>query len=155
MMNFLLESVVRSGTARSLQNRGVFWPVAGKTGTTNDFKDAWFVGYTPDILALVWVGFDNGDSIFATGSSAALPIWAELMKAIPQYISEAGFKVPPGVEKRIICDVTGLLANKNACPQPMEEYFLADRVPTENCALHRKPGLKNLIKGVKKLFNDD
>ena len=155
MMNFMLQSVVTEGTARSLKNRGIFWPVAGKTGTTNDFRDAWFVGYTPDILALVWVGFDNGEPILATGSSAALPIWAELMNSIPQYISEARFKVPPGVEKRLICDVTGLLANENACPQPTEEYFLADKVPTEHCRLHSKSGLKDLIEGVKKLFNDE
>ena len=155
MMNFMLQSVVTAGTARSLKNRGIFWPVAGKTGTTNDFKDAWFVGYTPDILALVWVGFDNGDPIFATGASAALPIWAELMNSIPQYISEAGFKVPPGVEKRSICDVTGLLANQNACPQPVDEYFLAEKIPTEQCPLHSKSGLKDLIQGVKKLFNDE
>ncbi|MFQ5771413.1 MAG: hypothetical protein ACE5HX_12805, partial [bacterium] len=53
------------GTARSLKTKGISWPVAGKTGTTNDFRDAWFVGFTPDILALVWVGFDNGDTISA------------------------------------------------------------------------------------------
>ena len=155
MMNFMLQSVVTAGTARSLKNRGIFWPAAGKTGTTNDFKDAWFVGYTPDILALVWVGFDNGDSILATGSSAALPIWAELMNSIPRYISEAGFKVPPGVEKRTVCDITGLLANANACPQPVEEYFLTEKIPTEQCPLHSKSGLKDLIKGVKKLFDEN
>jgi penicillin-binding protein 1B len=154
MMNFMLQSVVTEGTARSLKDRGVFWPVAGKTGTTNDFKDAWFVGYTPDILALVWVGFDNGDPVLATGAAAALPIWAELMNSVPQYISETGFNVPPGVVKRTVCDVTGLLANENACPQPVDEYFLAEKVPTENCPLHPKSGLKDLIKGVKKLFND-
>ena len=155
MMNFMLQSVVTGGTAHSLKRRGIFWPVAGKTGTTNDFKDAWFVGYTPDILALVWVGFDNGESIHATGASAALPIWADLMNSIPGHISEAGFKLPPGVEKRTICDVTGLLVIKNACPHPVEEYFLADRIPTEQCALHRKSGLKDLIRGVKKLFDED
>jgi penicillin-binding protein 1B len=154
IMNFMLQSVVAEGTARSLKDKGIFWPVAGKTGTTNDFRDAWFVGYTPDILALVWVGFDNGDPIFATGSSAALPIWAELMNTVPQYISEAEFKVPPGVEKRTVCDVTGLLVNENACPQPVEEYFLAEKVPADHCPLHSKSGLKDLIKGVKKLFND-
>jgi penicillin-binding protein 1B len=155
MMNFMLQSVVSRGTARSLKGRGIFWPVAGKTGTTNDFKDAWFVGYTPDILALVWVGFDNGDPIHATGASAALPIWADLMNSIPGYISEAGFKVPSGVEKRTICDVTGLLAVKNACPQPVQEYFLAEKIPTEHCGLHGKSGLKDLIQGVKKLFDED
>ncbi len=154
IMNFMLQSVVTEGTARSLKDRGVFWPVAGKTGTTNDFRDAWFVGYTPDILALVWVGFDNGDPILATGSAAALPIWAELMNSVPRYISEAGFNVPPGVAKRTVCDVTGLLANENACPQPVTEYFLTAKIPTEYCPLHSKSGFKDLIKGVKKLFND-
>ena len=129
--------------------------MAGKTGTTNDFRDAWFVGYTPDILALVWVGFDNGDSIHATGSSAALPIWADLMNAIPQYISEDGFKIPSGVEKRTVCDVTGLLAIANACPKPTDEYFLVENMPAEGCPLHRKSGLSDLFKGVKKLFDGE
>ena len=77
------------------------------------------------------------------------------MNSIPGHISEAGFKVPPGVEKRTICDVTGLLAIKNACPQPVEEYFLADKIPTELCTLHSKSGLKDLIRGVKRLFDED
>jgi penicillin-binding protein 1B len=141
MITNLLQSVVSGGTARSLVNRGIDWPVAGKTGTTNDFRDAWFVGYTPDILALVWVGFDNGDSIEGTGSSAALPIWAELMTTIPQYRSGKEFKVPAGVERKTVCSVTGLLANAGACPQPFEEYFLSEKVPTEKCPLHTKSGL--------------
>jgi penicillin-binding protein 1B len=143
MINSMLQSVVAGGTARSLANRGIDWPVAGKTGTTNNFRDAWFVGYTPDILALVWVGFDNGDSIEATGSSAALPIWAQLMEAIPQHRSRKKFKVPEGVEKRMVCSVTGLLVNENACPQPFEEYFLSRQVPTEKCPLHPNGGLKD------------
>ena len=124
--------------------------MAGKTGTTNDFKDAWFVGYTPEILALVWVGFDNGDSISATGSSAALPIWADLINSSPQYISESKFNVPAGVEKRTVCSVTGLLFVENACPHPVEEYFLVKHVPTEDCRLHQKSGKKTKIyKGLK------
>jgi len=75
----MLQSVITGGTARSLKQMGISFPVAGKTGTTNDYKDAWFIGYTPDILALVWVGFDDGDSIHATGSAAALPIWVDLI----------------------------------------------------------------------------
>jgi penicillin-binding protein 1B len=146
IMNNLLQSVVTGGTARSLKKRGITWPVAGKTGTTNNFRDAWFVGYTPDILALVWVGFDNGESISATGSSAALPIWADLMNTIPRHTSGKKFKVPSGVEKRMVCSVTGLLINKNRCPQPIEEYFLTKHVPTENCPLHKKSGSKLLKK---------
>jgi penicillin-binding protein 1B len=155
IMNSMLESVVTEGTARALKTRGITWPVAGKTGTTNDFRDAWFVGYTPDILALVWVGFDNGDPISATGSAAALPIWAELMTSIPQYISQKGFNQPPGVEKRTVCSVTGLLAVENGCPEPLQEYFLSEQVPLEVCRLHSKSGLTDLIKGVKKYFNAD
>ncbi len=154
IINDMLQSVVSEGTARSLKALGVSWPVAGKTGTTNNFRDAWFVGYTPDILALVWVGFDNGDSIFATGASAALPIWAELMTAIPGHVSAARFNVPPGVEKRLICPVTGLLAVEDACPDPVDEYFLAENMPEEFCPLHKKSGLSNFFKGVKELLND-
>jgi len=153
IMNNMLQSVVREGTARALQWHGISWPVAGKTGTTNDFKDAWFVGYTPDILALVWVGFDNGDSIGATGAAAALPIWADLMNAIPQYQSDMQFKIPEGVEKIRICPVTGLVA-VDGCPEPTEVYFLAGHTPEGPCPLHSRSGIAGkIIKGVKNLIN--
>jgi penicillin-binding protein 1B len=153
IMNNMLQSVVREGTARALQWYGISWPVAGKTGTTNDFKDAWFVGYTPDILALVWVGFDNGDSIGATGAAAALPIWADLMNAIPQYRSDIEFKVPEGLEKIRICPVTGLVA-VDGCPEPMEVYFLAGHTPEGLCPLHKGRGIAGkIIKGVKDLID--
>ena len=106
-MTSMLRSVIEEGTGRSLKNMGIAFPVAGKTGTTNDFKDAWFVGYTPDILALVWVGFDDGSPIQATGSSAALPIWADLINAVPQYISGDWFRQPPGVVKRVFVGRAG------------------------------------------------
>ena len=155
VMNSMLQSVVKEGTARSLQWRGVSWPVAGKTGTTNNFRDAWFVGYTPDILALVWVGFDNGDSTEATGAAAALPIWADLMTAIPQYRSETDFKMPNGVEKIRVCPVTGRPAVAG-CPEPAEVYFLTGHTPDEDCPLHDKGGFTGkIIKGVKDLINSD
>jgi penicillin-binding protein 1B len=155
VMNSMLQSVVKEGTAQSLQWRGVSWPVAGKTGTTNNFRDAWFVGYTPDILALVWVGFDNGDSTEATGAGAALPIWADLMMAIPQYRSETDFKMPNGVEKIRVCAVTGRPAVAG-CPEPAEVYFLTGRTPDEDCPLHDKGGFTGkIIKGVKDLINSD
>jgi penicillin-binding protein 1B len=155
VMTRMLRDVVQEGTARSLQWRGVTWPVAGKTGTTNDFRDAWFVGYTPDILALVWVGFDNGDPIEATGAAAALPIWADLMNAIPQYRSETDFNMPEGVEKILVCSVTGLRAVAG-CPEPSEVYFLAGHTPSEDCPLHDKGGFAGkIIKRIKGLINDN
>jgi penicillin-binding protein 1B len=151
----MLQSVVKEGTARALQWRGVTWPVAGKTGTTNDFRDAWFVGYTPDILALVWVGFDNGDPIAATGAAAALPIWADLMTAIPQYRSETEFKIPRGVEKISICSVTGSIAVAE-CPEPIEAYFLAGRTPAQKCTLHAKGGIAGkIIERLKAVIDED
>lgn len=151
LMNDLLRSVVAFGTARSLPKLGISWPVAAKTGTTNDSKDAWFVGYTPDILALVWVGFDNGDSILGTGAQAAMPIWAELMKAIPQYVSGGWFDPPPGIVKRRICSQSGKLAVESYCPYPVEEIFLESNAPSEPCDQHQ-PGsvLEELWEGFKK-----
>ena len=150
IINDLLKSVVTRGTARSLKNGGVNWPVAGKTGTTNDSRDAWFVGYTPDILALVWVGFDNGDSVSVTGAKAALPIWTELMKAVPQYVSGEWFTMPEGVVRRVVCSESGKLAVKGSCPDPVEEVFLEDQAPVEVCPVHTENSIfKKFWKGIR------
>jgi len=144
----MLRTAVEEGTARDLRRLGISFPVAAKTGTTNDFRDAWFVGYTPDILALVWVGLDNGDSINETGAAAALPIWAELMKAIPQYTSGGWFKLPTEVTIRKICPASGQLARPGLCPNPKDEVFLVKRIPKELCKLHeksKKPGILERI----------
>lgn len=155
IMSSMLRSAVTEGTARALQNMRITFPVAGKTGTTNGFRDAWFIGYTPDILALVWVGFDDGSSIHAPGSAAALPIWAELINSIPQYISGDWFKMPPGVVKRIVCPESGQLAIPGRCPEPEEEVFLADTAPVDPCPLHERVGaFKKIIEGVKDLFKN-
>jgi penicillin-binding protein 1B len=153
IMTSMLQSVVTEGTGRAVKESGIFWPVAGKTGTTNDYRDAWFVGYTPDILALVWVGFDNGESVTATGSTAALPIWVELIKLMPQYITEAPFKMPTGVVRRMVCSESGLLTKNRDCPDPVDEYFLVENVPSAVCPLHSKPGplerMEKIIEGIK------
>ncbi len=155
IISSMLRSAVTEGTAHALKNMGITFPAAGKTGTTNSFRDAWFVGYTPDILTLVWVGFDNGDSIRASGSIAALPIWADLMSAIPEHISGNWFQMPPGVVKRIVCSESGQLAIPNACPEPIEEFFLVDVVPAHRCPLHRPAGpFKRVIEEVKDLFKN-
>jgi penicillin-binding protein 1B len=80
MMNELLKGVLDRGTAAMARRWGFTRPAAGKTGTTNDYKDAWFVGYTPDLLAVVWVGFDGQSKLNLSGAEAALPIWTEFMK---------------------------------------------------------------------------
>jgi len=152
MMSDLLRSVVEVGTGKSLKLQGIDWPVAGKTGTTNDSRDAWFVGYTPDILAVVWVGFDKGEGIHATGGRAALPIWADLMNALPQYVSGEWFEMPSGVEKHTVCMETGLLANDDCCPDTAEEIFLTGTAPTETCTEHVcSLSFHDFLEGVKKI----
>jgi penicillin-binding protein 1B len=151
IISSMLQSVVTEGTASSLKEMGVTVPVAGKTGTTNNYRDAWFIGYTPDILALVWVGFDNGDPIFATGSGAALPIWADLINAIPDHVSKRGFKMPPGVVKYVICLDSGEPAIQNRCMETAEEYCLKENVPPYRCQIHAGP-FERVVKGVKDLL---
>ena len=147
IMNSLLASVVTEGTAAALAHHGIAFPAAGKTGTTSNSRDAWFVGYTPELLALVWVGFDDGTSIHASGSSAALPIWADLLKAVPQAVSGAWFYPPAGVVECRVCSQSGHLAMKT-CPEPISEYFLENQAPTASCPLHGRP------KSLRSFWND-
>jgi penicillin-binding protein 1B len=152
LITSMLRSTVEQGSARSLRDMSIRFPAAGKTGTTNDFKDGWFVGYTPEIMALIWVGFDDGTSLQAPASALTLPIWADLMNAVPQHISGSWFKAPPDIVAATICKESGQLAH-SACPSTLEEYFLAENTPKERCTLHRGMGpLEEVIKGVKDLF---
>jgi penicillin-binding protein 1B len=155
IMNSLLHSVVEEGTASSLKRLGISLPVAGKTGTTDDFRDAWFVGYTPDILAMIWIGFDDGTSMLGTGASAALPIWADLMKNIPQYLSGEWFKRPQSIVDEIICPESGQKAIPGRCPDPVKEIFLEEHVPTEICSIHKDPNLlERFLEKVKDYVSD-
>jgi len=94
-MNMLLKGVLDRGTGAMARRWGFTRPAAGKTGTTNDYKDAWFVGYTPDLLAVVWVGFDGPRKIGLSGAEAALPIWTEFMKNATASMPVTDFVGPP------------------------------------------------------------
>ncbi len=96
-MNNMLRGVVDRGTARGARSLGFTRPAAGKTGTTNDSRDAWFAGYTPELLALVWVGFDRQSELGLSGSRAALPIWTDFMKQATSRLPVTDFITPPGV----------------------------------------------------------
>ena len=151
-----MRGAVETGTGKTLGNKGIHWPVAGKTGTTNNFRDAWFIGYTPDILALVWVGFDNGDAIKATGAQAALPIWAQLMKAIPHQISRKDFRVPDGIVTRMICNEDGKPVVSENCAKPRKEFFLAESVPPQPRPQGPIQGVfEKFIEGIKDIFKGD
>ena len=142
---------------RKLRVKGLLQECLGYlAGTTDNYRDAWFIGYTPDLLALVWIGFDDGASVPGTGASAALPIWADLMKQIPQHLSGGWFPMPPGVLKKEVCAHSGRLAVPGRCPTTYEEYFLTDHLPTESCGQHHGiPFLTSVAQYVEELFSPD
>jgi penicillin-binding protein 1B len=128
LMTSLLAGVVTSGTAASARALGVTGDVAGKTGTTNDARDAWFVGYSPTLLTLVWVGFDDNTPLGLSGAEAALPIWADFMKQVAAAYGTPAFVVPPGIAFAQIDPTNGKLANR-FCPVVVWETFLAGTEP--------------------------
>jgi penicillin-binding protein 1B len=135
IMNHLLRGVLDRGTADVARRWGFTRPAAGKTGTTNDYKDAWFVGYTPDLLAVVWVGFDNKAKLGLSGAQAALPIWTEFMKRATAGTPVTDFVVPPGIRIVEIDPLSGQLATPN-CSYILREAFLEGEEPTKTCPLH-------------------
>lgn len=134
MLN-LMRSVVDGGTGYEIRKyyKG---PAAGKTGTTDNYSDAWFIGFTPHYTAGVWVGFDDNKTIFkgATGGVVSAPIWGELMSKIDTLITD-DFYVPEGIIWCKICPKSGLLANEY-CPTPREEPFIAGTEPKQLCDIH-------------------
>ncbi|HEY2987999.1 MAG TPA: PBP1A family penicillin-binding protein [Candidatus Binatia bacterium] len=138
MMNYMMKGVVDRGTARSVRQLGFTRPAAGKTGTTNDTKDAWFVGYTPDLLAVVWVGFDNGTKLGLSGAQAAVPIWTDFMKKATAGTPATDFVPPPGIKMLDIDPLSGYRATPN-CPTVIQEAFLEGEEPTGYCPLHPAP----------------
>jgi penicillin-binding protein 1B len=129
IMHTLLRGVVMRGTASRLKRYGLGY-VAGKTGTTNDYRDAWFVGYTPDMVSTVWVGFDHGAPLRLSSGEAAIPIWGSYMGSIPHQRGEP--QPPKGVTFRDIDPETGMLWNEG-CPGPVHEVFLSGTAPTHHC----------------------
>ena len=132
----MMRSVVNEGTGAGARAAGFSHDAAGKTGTTNDLRDAWFVGFTPDLLTVVWVGFDDNTAIGLSGSQAAVPIWAEFMARAMAGRPNVPFgPAPPGVSAVEIDRDTGLLPSPG-CPRLRTEVFLAGSEPTTMCDQH-------------------
>jgi len=128
----LLEGVVDRGTAASVRTSGLLGPVAGKTGTTDDEKDAWFVGFTPELVVVVWVGFDEPRKTGLTGASGALPIWIRFLKDATGGEVPGQFTVPPEVTSVEVEPSTGALA-REGCPDRRSEVFIIGTEPTRVC----------------------
>jgi penicillin-binding protein 1B len=124
----LLEGVINTGTGASARAAGVPGAVAGKTGTTNEGRDAWFVGYSPNLLALVWVGFDDGTPAGLSGSEGALPIWSEFMRQALDIYPGGAFPEPAGITHAKVDVTTGRRATA-FCPLVTTEVFVAGTEP--------------------------
>jgi penicillin-binding protein 1B len=134
LMTDLLQGVLREGTAASAAELGFSGVAAGKTGTTDDLRDAWFVGYTPTTLALVWVGYDDNRALGLTGAQAALPIWVDLMMGSGK-VGDEEFPVPEGILRETVDPETGQVATWK-CPERIEEIFIEGTEPVERCQQH-------------------
>jgi penicillin-binding protein 1A len=145
IMNDMLQGVIKAGTGVRVRTKYHFdIPAGGKTGTTNDNTNAWFIGFTPDIVAGVWVGLDNSKFNLGrgmTGAVAALPFWADFMKTVYDSVEfyHGSFVEPEGVEWFKLCRESKKLATEY-CPETYEEIFNLKYKPTEKCNIHTGKG---------------
>jgi penicillin-binding protein 1B len=132
VMTNMMEAVICCGTAAGVRARGFDAPAAGKTGTS---RDAWFAGYTSNLLTIVWVGYDDYSDLKIEGAKSAAPIWAEFMKRavrMPAYRNTRPFTQPPGVVNLAIDKVTNRIAT-SGCPDDYDAAFIAGTEPRETC----------------------
>lgn len=139
VLDSILEGVVNRGTGASARGRGAQGIFAGKTGTTNDGRDAWFIGFSPRLLVAVWVGFDDNRGLNLSGSAAAVPIYAEFARRLPSHFFEEPFPEVQGTVRASVDPTTGMLVTED-CPTSINELFVAGTEPTERCTVHRDGG---------------
>jgi len=152
LVTWALQGVMDHGTGRSVRDEGILFPVAGKTGTTDGYRDSWFVGYTPELVCAVWVGYDSGRNTGLTGATGALRIWSRFVRSIHPAGSSPPFPVPQGVTVVEIDPESGLLAT-SGCPEPVAEAFPDRLTPTQTCPLHPShPLVDSVRKGVRGIF---
>jgi penicillin-binding protein 1A len=156
-MSEMLADVVNSGTAWPARREGFTRPAAGKTGTTNDYHDAWFIGFTPHLTTGVWVGYDQPRTIIGRGYAAelAVPLWARFMKEATRDDKADWFTRPSGVTTARICRLSGKLAT-DACHDDKSslayyENFVAGTEPTDTCPIHN-PVLAKPFRALAALF---
>jgi 1A family penicillin-binding protein len=153
LMSNMMADVVNAGTGAGARSVGFRLPAAGKTGTTNDYHDAWFVGFTPRLAAGVWIGYDQPRTIIGGGyaSVLAVPVWGRFMAAATAKDRSEWFSPPERITSATICRLSGKLAT-DACRDNVTdahggvtsestaytEYFVEGTEPTEACDIHRR-----------------
>jgi len=164
LMSSMLADVISSGTAYRARQIGFTLPAAGKTGTTNDYNDAWFVGYTPHLVTGVWVGFDQPKTIISNGYAAdvAVPIWASFMKRATKGDKAEWIDKPANVVMVNVCRMSGKLpcagcdsvqvVSKDGQIETKSmiygEYFVRGTAPTTTCELHESLSVLDRFAGV-------
>lgn len=151
LTGYAMQGVLDNGTAKTAREMGVYFPASGKTGTTDGNRDSWFVGYTPDVVCAVWVGYDSGADTGVTGARGALRIWARFLRALYPESGPVTLRPPDGIEFAEIDPESGLLAT-TACPQTLREAYLSGTAPRETCPLHPvNPVVDSFRRGVRSL----
>ena len=131
LLTSAMEDVVTSGTGKALQLGSM--PVAGKTGTTSDYNDVWFAGFTPYYTATVWAGYDGNQKLAKSSTYRTYhkTLWQKIMKRIHEGLPATDFEMPSSVEKATICAKSGLLAGAHC--KTITEYFARSTIPTQQC----------------------
>ena len=134
----IMRDVVDRGTATGVRQWGIRFPVGGKTGTTNESKDAWFVGYSSTVVVGVWVGFDRPATMGANafGSRMALPIWADFMRRTSRVLKPGSFAIPVGLAQEELCRLSYMRPLED-CPTYIEYFKDGDETPKRLCPIHR------------------
>jgi penicillin-binding protein 1B len=135
LITSLMEGAVERGAARSFRRRGIDFKCAAQVGTSSEFRDSWFAGFTTDLLVVVWVGRDDNRPTGLTGAQGAARIAARFFRMVRPWINPQKFRVPPGVVQRIICVDSGQLATIH-CRNQKLEYFLMNLAPDSYCTIH-------------------
>ena len=164
LMSSMLADVVNSGTGYRARQAGFVLPAAGKTGTTNDYVDAWFVGFTPHIVTGVWIGFDQPSPIVAGGYAGelAVPVWTGFMKTATKGDKPDWFERPANVVGINVCRVSGKLPNEGCGSVEVmasdgstqtrsliyADYFVKGTQPTTICPLHSSVSFLDRLAGV-------
>lgn len=153
LMASLLKSVVCCGTGASIPGKGFTRPAGGKTGTTNDYSDAWFIGFTPQIVCGVWNGVDERRSMGygVTGTVASIPVWVKTMIPLHAGLPVENFRMPMGIKTERICKESHLIASRS-CSSIEEEFFLAE-TEVDTCNLHGASSRLHKDQNMIKLFS--
>jgi len=149
----MLRDVVERGTGDAVRAWGIGFPIAGKTGTTNEFKDAWFAGYSSSLVVVVWVGYDTPKPMGrnAFGARVAGPIWADFMKRTVKVTKPHEFVKPDGLMTRQLCRVS-YRKPVQGCPKYTEYFKARDEEPSETCTLHDGSFTEDAGRAIKGFF---